>query len=199
MGSFGKVLTLGIIRAAGLPHRLLGLAFRKNARRPALDDGTPYARLGDRVRRLAGAWRASGVAPGDRVVIDLPNDAAFVEARLACLWLGAVAVPVPPATGDDRLGWIAEAVGARAYLGSRPDVLPGVPGLLVDPLTGDREAYERALGSAAPLPSPVPRPADGLVTINFTSGTTGEPKGVMSTGRGWGASLYHALRENRTP
>ncbi|GAB6064646.1 class I adenylate-forming enzyme family protein [Deferrisoma palaeochoriense] len=199
MGVLGKALTLGIIRAAGLPHRLLGPAFRKNARRPALGDGTTYARLGERVRRLAGAWRASGVGPGDRVVIDLPNDAAFLEARLACLWLGAVAVPVPPGTGDDRLGWIAESVGARAYLGFRPKVLPGVPGLLVDPLTGDREAYERALGSAEPLPSPVPRSADGLVTINFTSGTTGEPKGVMSTGRGWGASLYHALRENRTP
>ncbi len=192
-------LSLAVVRAAGLPHRLLRPALRRNAGRAAFVEGVTYARLGERIARLAGAWARAGVSVGDRILLDLPNDPAFVEARLACLWLGATAVPVPPGTGDDRLGWIAEATQARAYLGPRGDAVPGVSRLHLDPLAGDRGEYETALSGTDPIPRPRRRALDTLVTINFTSGTTGEPKGVMSTGRGWGASLYHALRENRLP
>jgi len=193
------LLSLAVIRAAGLPHRLLRPALRRNAGRPAFPGGATYAGLGERVARLAGAWAGAGISVGDRIVLDLPNDPAFVEARLACLWLGATAVPVPPGTGDDRLGWIAETTEARAYLGPRGGAVPGVSRGHLDPLAGDRGEYETFLSGAHPIPRPLRRPPETLVTINFTSGTTGEPKGVMSTGKGWGASLYHALRENRSP
>ncbi|NOY45700.1 MAG: long-chain fatty acid--CoA ligase [Deltaproteobacteria bacterium] len=199
MRDLRTLLSLAIVRVAGLPHRLLRPAMRRNAGRPAFPRGGTYAGLGERVARLAGAWAKAGISVGDRILLDLPNDPAFVEARLACLWLGATAVPVPPGTGDDRLGWIAEATQARAYLGPRGGAVPGMGRLHLDPLAGDRGEYEAALSAADPIPRPLRRAPDALVTINFTSGTTGEPKGVMSTGKGWGASLYHALRENRSP
>ena len=197
MLSIRKPLTLALLRALRYPHRLVPAALRRNARKPAFADGTPYGALDERVRRLAGAWMGAGLGPGERVLIDLPNDPAFVEARLACILAGLVAVPVPPGTSGARLGWIAEAAEAGAYLGPRGDALPGLFGIPLDPRSGDREGYERVLREAAPLRRTPPIAPDALLTINFTSGTTGEPKGVMSTVAGWGASLYHALRENR--
>ncbi len=199
MLSIRKPLTLALLRALRYPHRLLPAALRRNARRQAFADGTPYGALAGRVRRLAGAWLGAGLEPGDRVLIDLPNDPAFLEARLACILGGLVAVPVPPGTSEERLGWIAETVEAGAYLGPRGDALPGLFRIPLDPRAGDRDAYERALREAAPLGRAPAVAPDALLTINFTSGTTGEPKGVMSTVAGWGASLYHALRENRVP
>ncbi len=198
-GGLGPWLRLALVGLLRYPHRLVPGALGRHGARPAFGDGTTFATLLARVRRLAGHWAGRGVRPGDRVLLDLPNDPAFLEARLACLLGGFVAVPVPPGTDGARLGWLGEFSEARTYLGPRAAHLPGLGALALDPLAGDRGAYEGALGRAAPLArAPRIRSTD-LVTLNFTSGTTGDPKGVMSTAAGWGASLYGALRENRVP
>ncbi|GAB4257768.1 MAG: hypothetical protein Kow0092_04880 [Deferrisomatales bacterium] len=188
-----------LLRLLLYPHRLLPTALRRNRDRPAFGDGLPYGRVAERVGALGAHWRGQGVAPGDRVVVDLPNDPAFVEARLAAILAGAVAVPVPPGSDDRRLGWIAEVTEARAYLGPRPEAVPGLAAVPLDPLAGDREAYEGIVAAGTPGGRPARVGGNDLVTINFTSGTTGEPKGVMSTAAGWGWSLYYALGENRVP
>jgi fatty-acyl-CoA synthase len=181
------------------PHRLIPVALRRRRSQLAFHDGTTFGQLLERSWRLAGWWARAGLAPGDRVVIDLPNAPSFVEARLGAILAGVVAVPVPPGTDDARLGWIADFVQARAYVGSRAEQLPGLASIALDPLAGHRETYEASLASSAPLArSPTIRGED-LMTLNFTSGTTGDPKGVMGTVAGWGWSLYHSLAENRVP
>lgn len=196
LGHFSKKLLLRILL---YPHRLLPPALKRHSSRAAFGNGCTFAELLDRARRLAGHWTSRGVRPGDRVLIDLPNDAAFVEARLAGILGGFVAVPVPPGTADDRLGWMGEFCEARSYLGPRVGALPGLDGLALDPEAGDREFYEAAVAAASPLLATPRVRGDSLLTINFTSGTTGDPKGVMSTAAGWGWSLYYALAENRVP
>ncbi|MEW6488129.1 MAG: long-chain fatty acid--CoA ligase [Thermodesulfobacteriota bacterium] len=188
-----------LLRSLLYPHRLLPAALKRHGSGAAFGNGCTFAALLDRARRLAGHWASRGVRPADPVLIDLPNDPAFVEARVAGILGGLVAVPVPPGTPDDRLGWMAEFCGARTYLGTRPGVLPGLDALSLEPVAGDRGAYEAALAGAAPLSATPGIRGDSLITINFTSGTTGDPKGVMGTAAGWGWSLYYSLAENKVP
>ncbi|MDF1552122.1 MAG: AMP-binding protein [Deferrisomatales bacterium] len=195
----GKTAKCLFIRTRLFPHRLLAGALKHNGQWQAFGDGTTYRELLDRCLRLAGHLRASGLGPGDRLLLDLPNGAAFIEARLAAILSGVTVVPIPPETSAERLGWLADSTGARFYLGPRATCLPGLPGITVSLLTGDQEEYRHCLARAQPLSRPPRLGADHLLSINFTSGTTGEPKGVMSTISGWGFSLYYALLENRVP
>ena len=193
-----KVLSLATLRLLRFPHRLVAAALRRNGRRLAAP-GVSYAEVREQAVRLAGFWVSQGLKPGDRVVIDLPNSLEFLVARLAAILGGFVGVPIPPGTNGKRLGWIAEFSGARAYAGFRPGAVPGLPAVEVHPGAGDTDHWGYVLRSAPPLDRP-PRVGPGQpLLINFTSGTTGEPKGVVSTVSGWAASLYHALRENRVP
>lgn len=76
-----------------------------------------YADLRDRVDRLAGhLQRAYGVAPGDRVLLDLQNSPAFVIAYYAVLRADAIAVPANPMNVADELCWIASDSGARVAI-----------------------------------------------------------------------------------
>jgi acyl-CoA synthetase (AMP-forming)/AMP-acid ligase II len=194
-----RILKQALLRLLLYPHRLIPGAMARNASRVAFSDGTTFARLLDRSRRLAGHWSQHSLVPGDRVLIDLPNSAAFVEGRLAAILGGFVAVPIPPGSDDARLEWIARSCQTRACLGGRPEAVPGGASIRLDSGSGDCSAYESALAAATPL---LRSPRIGrrhLMTINFTSGTTGEPKGVMCTAAGWGYSLYYSLAENRVP
>lgn len=76
-----------------------------------------YADLYDRVERLAGyLQRVCGVAPGDRVLLNLQNSPAFITAYYAVLRADAVAVPVNPMNVADELRWIASDSGARVAI-----------------------------------------------------------------------------------
>jgi long-chain acyl-CoA synthetase len=119
-----------------------------------------------------------GVQPGDRVVLIGPNSARWVAADLAILAAGGVVVPM-----YDRQ---APAELAKMML----DCTPGLVIVATDAL---RDAVLAAwpqapvltfqdLFAATPSTAPrVPRGPDDLVTLIYTSGTSGEPKGVMTT------------------
>jgi fatty-acyl-CoA synthase len=178
------------------------------ADRPAVVDGGrawTYAEHHDRVRRVAAALRDElGVAAGDRVAALLPNVSALLELHYAAPGAGAVLVPLNTRlTGGDYAHILAHsgatavvaATSLRAPLedalermdGERPRVV-WVGGDDGAPRAGDE--YERLLTAARP--ADLRRPADerALLSINYTSGTTGLPKGVMTTHRG---AYLHSL------
>ncbi len=118
-----------------------------------------YREVWDEAGRAAAWMLADEVGPGDRVVIALPNGPDFFAAFYGALRAGAVAVPVFPGLGPEEL--------ARAV--DRCDAA-----LLVTAATwGDA-------GPAPPLPGTRP---DDLAMLQYTSGSTGEPKGVMISHR----------------
>jgi fatty-acyl-CoA synthase len=135
------------------------------------------------VRQLAGALRELGVEPGDRVAVLLPNVAAMLELHYAIPGIGAVLVPLNTRLTADDYAYILEHSGAKLVFAD-PELAELVDGpqTIVDhePLIADAEPVE------------LRRPGDEreLISINYTSGTTGRPKGVMTTHRG---AYLHAL------
>ncbi|HZD64811.1 MAG TPA: AMP-binding protein, partial [Acidimicrobiales bacterium] len=147
------------------------------------------------VREEAAAWRRGlaelGVDPGDRVGIVAAASPTFVVAYLAVLGIGAVAVPLNPASPPAEVAAELAEVGARVVVGG-----PGSQDTLeaLDPTAGvDHVAVPAGLampgaavlgGSAvegAPPPAVVPREAGDLAVLIFTSGTAGAPKPAMLT------------------
>ncbi|MCW3012976.1 MAG: hypothetical protein JWO02_68 [Solirubrobacterales bacterium] len=145
-----------------------------------------YGEFADRVRVVAAGLRARGVQRGDVVGVVLPNGPEYLEAWWAILWLGAVFNPVNPALTVREATDILEDSGARTALCATDRVaalrdadLPA----LQDVIGVDREAADPLadLRGAGTVDEPAAVGGDDLMSLVYTSGTTGRPKGAMLT------------------
>jgi 1-acyl-sn-glycerol-3-phosphate acyltransferase len=137
--------------------------------------------------RIASGLLERGLAAGDRVAIMLPTDAAFFEAFFGVLYAGGVPVPIYPpfrrAQVEEHLrrqAGILRNAGAR-FLIVTPE-LRNVGSLLVG-LTEDLRHIETVanLEQAGRIDSPVPAVPQTVALMQYTSGSTGDPKGVVLT------------------
>ena len=153
--------------------------FEQARRRPAAtalawggQSGVGYGELADRVRRLAAALQARGVAPADRVAVTLPAGPDQPVAVLAVLAAGAVYVPVGVDQPPQRRERIYRSSGARWVVTD-----PGHRGLAAPPGGPEPVLVGEAAGHPPATPVRVPEQRPGYVI--YTSGSTGEPKGVV--------------------
>ncbi|HEY2220669.1 acyl--CoA ligase family protein [Actinomycetospora sp.] len=144
-----------------------------------------YRQFAERSRRLAGVVGALGANPGDRVAVLATNSHVMLEAHHGVPWAGAVLVPLNTRLSADELVHIVEHAGARVMLATSElaELAATVAERTGAALLVEGADYEDRIASAAPSVVPV---ADerGLLAINYTSGTTGRPKGVMYHHRG---------------
>jgi mycobactin phenyloxazoline synthetase len=135
-----------------------------------------YRQLRDQVFVLAAALRDSGVAAGDTVAVMGPKCAEQVPALLSILAVGGVYLPIGVDQPADRTARILATGGVSAVLvcGSRP-VQASVPVLTVSDALQRRPRETSATSAIAHTD-----PAE-LAYVLFTSGSTGEPKGVEIT------------------
>lgn len=170
-----------------------------------------YATLRARVSGLASGLARAGVGKGSHVGVMLPNIAAMPTTWLALARLGAVMVPINIAYTPREMSYVVGDADVEYLVvdDARLDTLAALPerpeGLTDDrifvvgkPRLGQRDW--NALFDAAPTPFPPGQvDADDLVNIQYTSGTTGFPKGCMLTHRYWlTIGKVNARRDGRT-
>ena len=150
-----------------------------------------FSELAARVDRFAAALAATGIGPGDRVGIMLPNRVEWPLAWLGLVSLGAVMVPINTGYRTADAGFVLEHAGVRAVIatGAVAALLRDVRaatgatfGILC--IDGDADGNAVDLASlveahANDAPPTVAVDSHTLVNVQYTSGTTGEPKGCM--------------------
>ena len=159
-----------------------------------------YRELAERSWRLANALRSAGLAKGERVATLLFNSPAMLEAHFGVPAAGGILVAVNNRLSSAEVGYILQHSGARYLLldtalaaVAEPLDLAGVTVIRCDDTGVPGDPYEEFLAGASPA-----RPASWLeheeetISINYTSGTTGRPKGVQYTYRG---AYLNALSE----
>ena len=169
-------------------HRMM----QRSPERTATIDGDrrqSWHAFGDRVARFAGALRALGVAPGDRVAMLSRNGDQFLEYILGTLWAGGVINPVNLRWTAAEMGYSLADCDTRilivepAFEALVPQIRAHAPKLAEvlstgEPHGSDIVPYSTWRAGAAPVPDALRRGAD-LAAILYTGGTTGRPKGVM--------------------
>lgn len=140
-----------------------------------------FEEIDQRAGCVAGALAARGIGPDDRVVLYLPNGWEWVVAYHAIARLGAVVVPANILLTPEEVAYIAENAEARALI--VPAERRGAFETQAQLFTlGKAEAAEEfSVLMEGAYREPVPRNADDLFTIGYTSGTTGKPKGATMT------------------
>jgi acyl-CoA synthetase (AMP-forming)/AMP-acid ligase II len=154
----------GILRYAGLPASLLAMLEATVERVPESEalvelggERVTYGQLWDRSSRVAGGLRAAGIGKGDRVAIRLGNGNDWAYAFFGIQMIGAVAVPVNTRFTESEVDYVISDSGATFVFEPGAKLPDGEPHVVRDL-----------------------QPTD-LAAIFYTSGTTGFPKGAMTT------------------
>ena len=149
--------------------------------------GITYAQLHGMAAKVAGALRANGIQPGDRVAIILPNVPAFPVVYWGILLAGGTVVPMNPLLKAGEIDYFFSDSGAKiafvwpdfvaeATKGAANSGTPIIECGPIGPVEGSLEGGE-------PIAEPHERADDDTAIILYTSGTTGRPKGAELTHR----------------
>ena len=185
-------------------------ARRLYADREAVVDGSlrfTYREFFERCDHWSAALQKLGVQPGDRVATIAPNTHAHLEAFYAVPQIGAVIVPINYRLTAADFAYILKHSGARVvcvhadYLDavdSIRDQVPGVERFIA--FSGQKEgwsSYEGLLADSAPSFTPSEIVETEMIALNYTSGTTANPKGVMVTHRNTAMNIMGHLMHTR--
>ena len=151
-----------------------------------------YRQFEERVNRLASALRKAGLKKHDRVAFICPNIPAMLEAHYGVPLVGGILVAINIRLSSDEVGYILKHSGSKVLFVDaefepviKPLDLSALNVIRVDDTGAAGDPYEDFLATGAPgAVEPVLEDEEETISINYTSGTTGRPKGVMYAHRG---------------
>jgi crotonobetaine/carnitine-CoA ligase len=157
-----------------------------------VDEVRTYAQLWQNGQRIAAALKVLGMKAGDTFAMVMDNHAEFVDLMVASSILGTIFVPIDPRTRGDKLAYMLDfaeckgAVVADGALDGVREVWGGRAGRWILPLNGGPAAgatLRRILGDDLPVPPLEVESSDPDATMQilYTSGTTGDPKAILTT------------------
>ena len=189
------------LEKATIPHRVARAASLYGDATAVEDEGRswPFRELDQMRVRSAKAFLATGMKPGDRIALWAPNSAEWIFATIGLQSIGAILVPLNTRLKGKEAGYILRQSGARLLLTVSDFLGVNYPNLIADEDLPDLEQNvllqgggpditwadfleqgsnisDQAVADCLAQLSP-----DDLSDILFTSGTTGNPKGVMTT------------------
>jgi fatty-acyl-CoA synthase len=166
-----------------------------------------YQEFFERCDRWSAALQKLGLKAGDRIASIAPNTHAHLESFYAVPQIGAVAVPINFRLTADDFSYILNHSGARMvcvhedYLDTVDKIRDRVPGVeYFVAFTGRREGwldYESTLAASEPQFEPAEIDETEMIALNYTSGTTANPKGVMVTHRNTAMNIMGHLMHTR--
>ena len=187
--------------AAGMQTPLSPLDFSRRARRlygnreAVVDLGQrfTYGAFFERCDRWSAALQSLGIRQGDRVACISPNTHSQLESFYAVPQLGAVLVPINYRLAPHDFSYLIQHSGARIvcahsdYLDALDSIRHDIPSVehfvAFEGARGGWLDYQRVISRTAPTFEKPEIGENDLLTINYTSGTTSRPKGVMITHR----------------
>ena len=157
-------------------------------------DRFTYEEFGDRADRFSTLLQERGISKGDRVAVLDPNTHYHLEAAYGTMQLGAVHTPLNYRLTPNDFSYILEDAGVDAIyadyeyapkIESVRDEVPTETFITNDPgaVEGEWEGFDALLEGVEPAYDRPEMSEDDIITINYTSGTTGDPKGVCRTHR----------------
>lgn len=160
-----------------------------------LREALTYRELERRVQAIASAFLQRGIGPGDVISVQLPNWWEFTAIHLAAMTVGAITNPLMPIFRARELGYMLELAESKILIAPREfrnfqypsmvaELRQRLPALQYAFFVGGEgeDSFSRLLESDGLVSDKsVALKADDVCQILFTSGTTGEPKGVMHT------------------
>jgi len=166
-----------------------------------------WSALAGQVERTARGLVGLGLAPGDRVGVWATNCAEWIYLQLGCARAGLVMVSVNPAYRARELGYVLKKSGMKALALRACDPRCDYKSIVEEATRGQtlplrhllylgEESWDRTLAGGCDA-GPGPTNCEDVVNIQYTSGTTGSPKGVLLTHRNLvnnGRMMAHGLR-----
>lgn len=148
-----------------------------------------YREFEERVNRLASGLGAAGLGKGDRVAFLCPNTPPLLEAHFAVPAAGLVLVAINTRLSAEEISYILDHSGAKLlFVDHELEHLVAdepVERVRIDDTGKAGDPYEDYLAAGSPEPRQMTlEDEEEIISVNYTSGTTGRPKGVMYTHRG---------------
>lgn len=163
-----------------------------------------WRQVDEQARRLASALLALGCAPGERVALLAKNCAEWFISDLAIQLAGLVSVPLYPLQAPEQIAYVLEHADCKVILVGKLDepdklatgIAPHITRIAMPyPTMPTAHDWHSLLARHAPLAGTRAQQADELLSILYTSGTTGAPKGVMLSAGAMARSAAWATSE----